>query len=120
MLDQLVSQTAARGAPPTVPIFITEIGIATDNGDCLDAQPRLEPLPDLWPGGGCAEARRSRRSGRRYGESASARSSSTRRSTSICRTSDNEHEHYFGVLTATGGMKGAYTATIRSLLRSLH
>jgi hypothetical protein len=34
-LDTLISDTAAHGAPP-LPIYATEIGLATDNGRCLD------------------------------------------------------------------------------------
>src|ERR1700680_2266917 len=35
LLDRLVGQMRARGAPASIPIYITELGIATDNGVCL-------------------------------------------------------------------------------------
>jgi hypothetical protein len=34
-LDRLISQTQAVGAPSSIPIYITEWGLATDNGRCL-------------------------------------------------------------------------------------
>jgi hypothetical protein len=34
-VQDLISQAAAHGAPSTIPIDITEWGIATDNGNCL-------------------------------------------------------------------------------------
>jgi hypothetical protein len=34
-LEDLVEQTAAHGAPTTIPIDITEWGLPTDNGNCL-------------------------------------------------------------------------------------
>jgi hypothetical protein len=33
--ENIIKQTAAHGAPPTIPIDVTEWGIATDNGNCL-------------------------------------------------------------------------------------
>jgi hypothetical protein len=34
-LEELIEETAAQGAPSTIPIDITEWGLATDNGRCL-------------------------------------------------------------------------------------
>jgi hypothetical protein len=116
MLDQLVSQTAARGAPATLPIFITEIGIATDNGSCLDSD--LGWSHCLTYAQAAASLKSTLAAIRaRYGERI--------RAIFIYQAldqrlpgADAEHEHYFGVLTANGGRKGAYTAMVRSLLRS--
>ncbi len=118
MLDQLVQQTQARGAPATIPIFITELGIATDNGSCLTDN-------DGWPL--CmtyAEAARALKSTiaairARYGERIRAifiYQAFDQRLPGV----DNDREHYFGVLTANGAPKGAYTQTIRSLLHTPH
>ena len=35
-LEDLLEQTAAHGAPTTIPIDITEFGLPTDNGHCLE------------------------------------------------------------------------------------
>jgi hypothetical protein len=35
-LQDLIAQTAANGAPATIPVDITEWGVSTDNGNCLD------------------------------------------------------------------------------------
>ncbi len=36
-LEELISQTASHGAPSTIPIDITEWGLASDGGNCLTA-----------------------------------------------------------------------------------
>lgn len=36
-LEELISQTTSHGAPSTIPIDITEWGLASDNGNCLTA-----------------------------------------------------------------------------------
>jgi hypothetical protein len=35
-LDDLLAQTATHGAPSTIPVDITEWGVSTDKGNCLD------------------------------------------------------------------------------------
>lgn len=35
-LEELIAQTAAEGAPSTIPIDVTEWGVSTDNGRCLN------------------------------------------------------------------------------------
>ena len=42
-LQDLISQTAAQGAPSTIPIDITEWGLTTDNGRCLSDNYGLNP-----------------------------------------------------------------------------
>ena len=118
MLDQLVSQTAARGAPASIPIFITEIGIASDNGSCLDSN--LGWSHCMTYGQAASSLKLTLAAIRaRYGARIRAIFVYQAFDQHLPR-SDDGHEHYFGVLTANGGTKGAYTATIRSLLRSLH
>jgi hypothetical protein len=34
-LEEVISQTASHGAPATIPIDVTEWGLASDNGRCL-------------------------------------------------------------------------------------
>jgi hypothetical protein len=118
MLDQLVSQTGARGAPATVPIFITEIGIATDNGSCLDSNLGWNPCMTYAQAASSLKLTLAAIQAR-YGKRIRAIFIYQALDQHLPR-SDNEHEHYFGVLTANGGTKGAYTAAVRAMLRSLH
>jgi hypothetical protein len=117
VLDRLVSQTQARGAPSTMPIFITEIGVASDNGSCLSDNFGWNPCMSY------AEAGRAITSvltgiQARYGRRV--------RAIFIYQAfdqsppgADGEREQYFGALTSNGSAKGSYTAAIRSLLRTL-
>ena len=117
LLDRLVSQTAARGAPASLPIFITEVGVASDNGQCLGNNYGWNPCMSY------AEAARAVSSvvtgiHARYGRRV--------RAIFIYQAfdqrppyADGDREHYFGALTSSGAAKGAYTAAIRSLLRVL-
>jgi hypothetical protein len=116
MLDRLIAQTAARGAP-AVPIFITEIGIASDNGRCLSSNFGWNPCMTY---GEAASAMEGELAGiqARYGQRV--------RNVFIYQAfdqrppqADSEREHYFGALTSSGVPKGAYTAAIRALLRTL-
>jgi hypothetical protein len=118
MLDRLVQQTAARGAPATVPIYITEVGIASDNGSCLGNNFGWNPCMTYAEAGA---AMRSTIAGirARYGERVQGIFIYQAFDQHRPQT-DSDREHYFGALTSTGASKGAYTATIRSLLRTLH
>lgn len=116
LLDRLVAQTAARGAPSSVPIWITEIGVASDDGRCLANNFGWNPCMS-------------------YVEAASAISSTVSairaryglrvRAIFIYQAldqrlpnTDAEREHYFGVLGANGAAKGAYTTAFRALVRT--
>ena len=116
LLDQLVAQTAARGAPRSVPIWITEIGVASDDGRCLGNNFGWNPCMS-------------------YVEAANAISSTVAairaryglrvRAIFVYQAldqrlpgADSEREHYFGVLGANGAAKGAYTTAFRALVRT--
>jgi hypothetical protein len=117
MLDRLISQTRARGAPASVPIFITELGLSSDNGRCLSSNFGWNPCMSY------AEAATAMQAtlggiGARYGQRI--------RNVFLYQAfdqsppqADSDREHYFGALTSSGAPKGAYTATVRSLLRTL-
>ena len=113
-IDKLVSSTAAQGAPNTIPIYVTEWGLATDNGRCLS---------DNYGWNQCMT----------YGEAASTLSSTV----SAIRArygsrlaafylyqahdqeasgASSERESYFGALQSNQAPKGAYTTTVQSLL----
>jgi hypothetical protein len=115
-LDSLVGQTHARGAPASIPIYITEFGITSDNGQCLSENYGWNPCMTY------AQA----------GQALSATVNEIRkdyapriRSIFIYQLTDeraagegNNREDYFGVLREDGAPKGDYTAAVRALLRT--
>lgn len=116
LLDQLVAETAARGAPLSVPIYITELGIASDNGRCLSDDFGWNPCMNYAETGVALSATVTAIRGR-YGTRIKAIFVFQALDQRLPRV-DGDREHYFGVLTAKGAPKGALTATFRSLLRS--
>lgn len=113
-LDNLVSQTQARGAPASIPIYITELGIASDNGPCLTENYGWSPCMTYAQ---AAQALSSTLSEIR------ARYGSRIHSIFIYQLADqrspgysNNREGYFGVLRKNGAPKGAYTTAVRTLL----
>jgi hypothetical protein len=116
LLDQLVAETKARGAPPTVPIYITELGIASDNGRCLNNNFGWNPCMS-YAETGVALAATVSAIRARYGTRIRAIFVFQALDQRLPRI-DNNREHYFGILTANGASKGALTRTFRSLVRS--
>ncbi len=116
LLDRLVSQMQAVGAPASIPIYVTELGIATDGGPCLSDNFGWNPCMSYGEAAGALNVTvRSIRA--RYGERVRAifiYQAVDQRRPGV----DNNREHYVGVLTANRTAKGAYTAMVRSLLRS--
>jgi hypothetical protein len=113
-LDALISQTGARGASSRIPIYITELGLASDNGPCLNEDFGWNPCMTY------AEA------GQALGStiaSIHARYGARIHSIFIYQLADHvppgqdtEREDYFGVLQSDGAPKGTYTQTVRELL----
>lgn len=113
-IDDVIADTAKHGAPSTIPVDITEWGLSTDDGRCLD---------DNYGWDRCMT----------YGEAASALTSSVdemrsryggrirhflvyngRDLRSSGQTGDREH--YFGLTTLGEQDKGAFTAAARALM----
>ncbi len=113
-IDNLISTTQADGAPNTVPVYVTEWGLDTDNGHCLEynfgwnkCMTYSEAASTL---GSAVSAMRSR-----YGSRLAALylyqahdQAPTGTSTSL--------ESSFGALQSNGSPKGAYTTEVQSLL----
>ncbi len=115
-LQDLISQTAAQGAPSTIPIDITEWGLSTDNGRCLSENYGLNRCMT-------------------YGEAATTVTNTVAemrqmlgsrlhmfllysvRDQAVTGTSTNR-ESYFGALQHELQPKGAYTTAIQALLAS--
>jgi hypothetical protein len=113
-IDKVVSSTAAQGAPNTIPIYVTEWGLATDNGRCLS---------DNYGWNTCMT----------YGEASTALSSTVsdmkaRYGTRLAAFylyqahdqaptgTSTDRESYFGALQSNEAPKSTFTTTVQSLL----
>jgi hypothetical protein len=113
IMDKVVSDTAKHG-DTTLPFFITEYGISTNNGVCLDSN-------YTWPTcltyqqagdamrGAIADMRA------RYGSRLAEMFIFEQRDMA---TDPNGREANFGAVKPDGSPKGAYTTTIRDLLNT--
>jgi hypothetical protein len=114
-LDSLVSQTAARGAPASIPIYITEWGLTSDNGPCLS---------ENYGWNRCMTYSQAAQALDSTVEEMRARYAPRIRSLFVYQLADQrpagygDREDYFGVLRDNGGWKGAYTTAVRVLLRA--
>jgi hypothetical protein len=117
LLDQLGVQMQGHGVAATLPVYITELGIASDGGACLTDNFGWSPCMSYGQAAGALRATvRAIRT--RYGERIRAIFLYQAVDQRLPRVDDNR-EHYFGVLAANRGPKGAYTKTVVSLLRTL-
>jgi hypothetical protein len=113
-IDKLVSSTAAHGASDTIPIFVTEWGLASDNGRCLSdnygwntCMTFSEASTTLNSTVGAMKAR--------YGSRLAAFYLYQAHDQAAPGTSTNR-ESYFGAFQSNEAPKGAYTTTVESLL----
>jgi hypothetical protein len=113
-INALVSQTSAAGASSAIPIYVTEWGLATDNGRCLSDNYGFNRCMTYQEAANTlqstVQAMRSRYGSRLAGfyvyearDEAAAGASS-------------ERESYFGTMQINEEPKGAYTSTVESLL----
>jgi hypothetical protein len=116
-LHRLIRQTAANGAPPSIPIDVTEYGISSDNGAALSDN---YGWPTDQTYAQAAEALRDTVDGMRADDAIAPRL----RLFMIYAAHDlgsaragNDREQYFGALRRNLGDKGAYSAEVRKLLR---
>jgi hypothetical protein len=115
-IQDLISQTAAHGAPSSIPIDITEWGVATDNGNCLNDNYGMNKCMSYSEAGAnvtsTAAAMRLKLGGRlNMFMLYQVRDQST-------SGSSTEREAYFGALQQNLQPKGAYTAAVQGLLAS--
>jgi hypothetical protein len=113
-MDAMVADTAAHGAPSTIPIYVTEWGLNSDNGRCLvdnmgwnPCMTYAEAATDL---GATIGGMRSR-----YGSRLRAVYLFQARDQKATGTS-TEFEGYYGALQSDMAPKGAYTTEVESLL----
>ena len=115
-MDRLISQVGARGAPSSIPMVITEWGLATDDGRCLDDNYGWNTCMTY---SAAADAISSTLSGMK------ARYGSRLRALYLYQSTDrsppgatNGRESYFGALKRDQSDKGAYTTTVKRELAS--
>ena len=115
-MDDLVKTMAAHGSAANVPIYVTELGIAVDNGKCLSNNYGWNPcMTDSEAASTLASVFSTMRS--RYG--------SKLRALYLYQAQDeraegasNERESYFGCLQSNGAPKGSFTTEVESVLAS--
>jgi hypothetical protein len=113
-IDEVIAETTSKGAPNTIPVDITEWGLSTDNGRCLDdnygwnrCMTYAEAADALT---GSVEDMRARYGGRiRHFLIYNGRDLRDSGQT-------GDREHYFGLTTMGEQDKGAFTAAARTLL----
>ncbi len=115
-LQDLISQTAAQGAPSTIPIDITEWGLTTDNGRCLSENYGLNPCMTYDEAAATltdtvAEMRQM------LGSRLHIFILYSVRDEAVTGTS-TDREAYFGALQHELQPKGAYTTAAQALLAS--
>jgi hypothetical protein len=113
-MDAALANLRARGAPDTLTLWVTEWGLATDDGRCLDDNYGWNPCMTYDQ---AAETVRTVIPGmrERYGERLAAVYVYQAHDQRDPGASTNR-EHYFGGLTARGAAKGSYTAELRAQL----
>jgi hypothetical protein len=112
-IDKLVSSTAANGAPGTIPIYITEWGLASDNGRCLSDNYGWNTCMTFGEAattlGSAVSAMKAR-----YGRLAAFYLYQAHDQAATGTSTDRES--YFGAFQSNEAPKGAYTTTVESLL----
>ncbi|HWH93407.1 MAG TPA: hypothetical protein VNT03_06060 [Baekduia sp.] len=115
-MDNALAQVAAHGAPSTIPIYVTEYGIASDNGRCLDDNYGWDKCMTYDQAGvalrdtvAAMRARYGSRLAAMYLYQAHDQKSP---GASVSR------ESYFGGLALDGTAKGTYTSAMKTLLSS--
>jgi hypothetical protein len=113
-MDNALAQLAAHGAPTSTPIYVTEYGLATDNGRCLDDNYGWDKCLTYDQAGSALSASVAAMRAR-YGSRLAAMYLYQAHDLANSGASGSR-ESYFGGLTLDGATKGAYTAAITSLL----
>jgi hypothetical protein len=113
-MDNALAQVASHGAPSTIPIYVTEYGIASDDGRCLDDNYGWDTCM-TYDQAGAALSSTVAAMRARYGSRLAAMylyQAHDQRDPG----SSGSREGYFGGLTLDGTAKGSYTAAMKSLL----
>jgi hypothetical protein len=115
-LEELVAQTAAQGAPATIPIDITEWGLSTDNGRCLSENFGWNPCMTYQEAGEVLSRTVSEMRAMLGGRLDMFMLYQVR--DQQLTGGSSEREAYFGAVQHELQPKGAYTAAVKTLLAS--
>jgi hypothetical protein len=114
-IRRLITETERAGAPSSVPVFVTEWGVASADGACLN--------PDNYGWDPCMGFDKAAETLRRVASDIEDRLGERFGGFYIYNAHDlappgasTEREHYFGAIDFGGGRKGAYTDAARALL----
>jgi hypothetical protein len=113
-MDNALAQVASHGAPSTIPIYITEYGIASDNGRCLDDNYGWNTCM-TYDQAGTALTSTIAAMRARYGSRLAAMYLYQAHDQKSPGTSTSR-ESYFGGMTLDDGAKGGYTTAMKTLL----
>lgn len=113
-MDNMIADTAAHGASSSIPIYVTEWGLSSDNGRCLENNMGWNPCMTYSEAAtdlaSTVSAMRAR-----YGSRLRGFYLFQARDQKATGTSTNR-EGYFGALQSDQASKGAYTTEVESLL----
>jgi hypothetical protein len=115
-LEELVSQTAAQGAPSSIPIDVTEWGLSSDNGRCLNENFGWNPCMSYQEAAEVLSRTVSEMRQALNGRLGMLLLYQIRDQKASGESTDLEY--YFGALGHELQPKGAYTAEVESLLAS--
>jgi hypothetical protein len=113
-MDHVLAWAAARGAPATIPMWVTEWGLSTDNGRCLSDNYTWDKCM-TYATAGTTLTNTVRDMRTKYGSRLHAvilYSGRDLRAQGVT----TEREHYFGALRNDMTDKGAYSTAVRTLL----
>ena len=113
-IDKTLAQAQSLGASNSVPVFITEFGVASDNGSCLSDNFGYNPCMSYAQAASTLNTQIA-------GMKADLGSRLQELDVYSARDIDNsgastDREGYFGALQSFGASKGAYTTAVQSFL----
>jgi hypothetical protein len=115
-IDNMISTTQAAGAPSTIPIYVTEWGLDSDNGRCLEYNFGFNKCMTYEEASSVLSSTISGMTAR-YGNRLAALYLFQANDQQPAGTGTNLESH-FGALQLNGETKGSFTSTVESLLSS--
>jgi hypothetical protein len=115
-IDNLISTTQADGAPSTIPVYVTEWGLDSDNGRCLEYNFGWNKCMTFAEASGVLSATVASMHAH-YGSRLAALYLFQAHDQQPAGVGTNLESH-FGALQKSGEAKGSYTSTVQSLLSS--
>jgi hypothetical protein len=115
-IDNMISTTQADGAPSSIPIFVTEWGLDSDNGRCLEYNFGFNKCMTYEEAANVLSSTVSGMTAR-YGSRLAALYLFQANDQQPAGSGTNLESH-FGALQLNGEAKGSFTSTVESLLSS--